>query len=78
MPPVDPFASFSDDALFNLSLSLELACARTKTTLRNPVRKVLCNGLVATHIAHVNRGTTPPTAPYHYGQLKRDPSGIVA
>lgn len=78
MPPVDPFAGFSNEALFNVSLALNLSCARTKSTLRNPVRKVLCNALLISNRELDKRGAPFPFAPYHVGDLKRDAHGVIA
>jgi len=69
--PTDPFASLSDDELWNGQVLLALACSRSKSIFKKNRKQMYCLGFNVYELEHANRGLTPPAAPFHVAQLRK-------
>jgi hypothetical protein len=61
---VNPFDGYADEDLFSSLLSLHLACARTKSVLKEKHRVTLCNLIGVLVTESNNRGKSVPQWPY--------------
>lgn len=63
----------ADRDLYQLSVSLALACGRSKTPLQEKHRKILCLGQVLTKLELDRRGVPFPSPPWHVSDYKTGP-----
>ena len=61
---VDPFDAYSPAELFDLELTLHLACGRSKAVVKGKHRGRLCSLIALVAAAQDRKGGTHPTPPF--------------